>query len=222
MRPYRTKVHHVKGTSDWAYYIREHSSTMIAKGQDEQELLSLANKIPFDDRYNVMASLDDLQPHLIREHFTQIKSEFARNAKNMSIEELGEQINIIGGTKKAYFLKNFGLLFFNNHPKKFFPATQIDVVYFSDGAGGDLIEEKIFRGALDRITQNALDYIKNRYIKKTVIKHPDEAKAQRFWNYPFAAIEEALVNAVYYRSYGEREPIEVRIDAEAITITSYP
>jgi ATP-dependent DNA helicase RecG len=96
----------------------------------------------------------------------------------MSIEELGEQINIIGGTKKAYFLKNFGLLFFNNHPKKFFPATHIDVVYFSDGAGGDLIEEKIFKGALGRITQDALDYIKNRYIKETVIKHPNVLNTQ--------------------------------------------
>ena len=53
MRPYKTKVHHIKGVSDWAYYIRKHSSTVVAKGQDEQELLSLANKIPFDDRYNV-------------------------------------------------------------------------------------------------------------------------------------------------------------------------
>ena len=169
-----------------------------------------------------MVSLDDLEPYLIREHLTQIKSELARDAKNISIEELGEQMNIIGGTKEAYFPKNVGLLFFNSHPEKFFSATQIDVVYFLDGAGGDLIEEKIFKGALGRITQDALDYIKNRYIKKTVIEHPDEAKAQRFWNYPFAAIEEALVNAVYHRSYEEREPIEVRIDAEAITIISYP
>jgi ATP-dependent DNA helicase RecG len=53
MRPYKTKVHHIKGVSDWAYYFRKHSSTVVAKGQDEQELLSLANKIPFDDRYNV-------------------------------------------------------------------------------------------------------------------------------------------------------------------------
>lgn len=222
MRPYKTKVHHVKGVSDWAYYIRKHSSTVVAKGQDEQELLSLANKIPFDDRYNVTASLDDLEPHLIREYLSQIKSELAKDAKNMSIEQLGERMNIIGGTKEAPFPKNVGLLFFNSHPEKFFPATQIDVIYFPDGASGDVIEEKVFKGALGRITQDALDYIKNRYIKETVIKHADKAQAERFWNYPFSAIEEALVNAVYHRSYEEREPIEVRIDQDAITIISYP
>lgn len=222
MRPYKAKVQHIKGKSDWAYYIRKHSSTVIAKGQDEQELLSLANKIPFDDRYNVTASLDDLEPHLIREFLTQIKSELAKDAKNMSIEELGERMNIIGGTKEAPFPKNVGLLFFNSNPDKFFPATQIDVVNFPDGASGDIIEEKIFKGALGRITQDALEYIKNRFIKETVIKHADKPQAQRFWNYPFQAIEEALVNAVYHRSYEEREPIEVRIDQDAITIISYP
>jgi Predicted transcriptional regulator containing an HTH domain and an uncharacterized domain shared with the mammalian protein Schlafen len=30
-----------------------------------------------------------------------------------------------------------GLLFFNEAPERFFPATQIDVVWFPDGAGGD-------------------------------------------------------------------------------------
>jgi len=41
-------------------------------------------------------------------------------------------------------------------------------------------------------------------------------------NYPIEAIEEALVNAVYHRDYGIREPVEVRITPEELTITSYP
>ena len=40
--------------------------------------------------------------------------------------------------------------------------------------------------------------------------------------YLFAAMEEALVNAVYHRSYEIREPIEVRILPDHVTITSYP
>ncbi len=44
----------------------------------------------------------------------------------------------------------------------------------------------------------------------------------RFYNYPFSALEEALVNAVYHRSYETREPIEVRILPDQVTIASYP
>lgn len=44
----------------------------------------------------------------------------------------------------------------------------------------------------------------------------------RFWNFPYAAIEEAMVNAVYHRSYEEREPIEVRITPEDLVVLSFP
>ena len=44
-----------------------------------------------------------------------------------------------------------------------------------------------------------------------MIKHPQQGQAERFWNFPIGAIEEALVNAIYDRSYEEREPVEVRI-----------
>ena len=47
-------------------------------------------------------------------------------------------------------------------------------------------------------------------------------EAERFFNYPYEALEEALVNAVYHRSYEIREPIEVRILPDGVTIASYP
>ena len=37
-----------------------------------------------------------------------------------------------------------------------------------------------------------------------------------------AAIEEALVNAMYHRGYDQREPVEVRVNPEGIDIVSYP
>lgn len=40
--------------------------------------------------------------------------------------------------------------------------------------------------------------------------------------FPFAAIEEALSNAVYHRAYDEREPIEVRVENDQIEIWSFP
>lgn len=42
----------------------------------------------------------------------------------------------------------------------------------------------------------------------------------RVWNFPFSAIEEAVVNAVYHRSYEEREPIEV--SPEELVVLSFP
>ena len=120
------------------------------------------------------------------------------------------------------FPKNVGLLFFNERPDRFFPATQIDVVWFPDGPGGDQFEEKEFRGPLSIILSEAISYIERNYLKEIVVKYPHKPEAERFWNFPIGAIEEALVNAIYHRSYEEREPVEVRITREELLVLSYP
>ncbi|NCU60538.1 transcriptional regulator, partial [Idiomarina sp. FenBw--71] len=221
-RPYKARTSLGDKKADWAFYLRKHTSTVRAKGADEHELLSLAATVPFDDRYQQSASLTDLSPHLIREFLQEIGSELAGEAADLDVEALGRRMNVVGGPAEMAFPKNVGLLFFNEHPERFFPATQIDVVYFPDGPGGNRFEEKEFRGPLGRITRDAVDYIARNYLKETVIKHPDRPQAERFWNYPLAAIEEAVVNAVYHRSYEIREPIEVRITPQELIVLSFP
>ena len=221
-RPYKAKLGLGKDQKEFGYFIRKGSSTVRAKGQDETELLSLAATVPFDDRLNQQARVDDLSRELMREFLKDVGSDLAAKARRMPLVELGRQMNVVGGSKEAPFPLNVGLLFFNTEPHKFFPATQIDVVWFPDGAGGDKFTEKEFRGPLPRMLRESLDYIRRNYISETVIKHHDRAEATRVENFPFPAIEEAVVNAVYHRGYDVREPVEVRIYRDELIILSYP
>ncbi len=221
-RPYRAKVRIGKNVREWAWYIRKGTGTVKAKDEDERELMSLAASVPFDDRYQQTAQISDLSPHLIREYLTEIDSDLVFDAGQLDAEALGRRMNIVGGPKEVSFPKNVGLMFFNKSPSRFFPATQIDVVYFPDGPGGDHFEEKEFLGPLGEMIRESIDYIDRNYLKQIVIKHPDRPEAERVWNFPLAAIEEAVVNAVYHRSYEIREPIEVRITHEDLVVLSYP
>ena len=221
-RPYKAWITLGKSTNEWAYFIRKGSTTVRAKGNDERELLGLANTIPFDDRVNHQATLADLDLGLIRTFLRAIGSDLYRTSANMDFEALCRQMQIVDGPPEATFPRNVGLLFFNEGPHRFFPQAQIDVVYFPDGAGGDSFEEKIFHGPLDRMLREALAFIQSRFLGERVIKYPDRAEAQRFYNFPYEALEEALANAVYHRGYDEREPIEVRISPEEIVIVNYP
>lgn len=221
-RPYKAKLGLGKDCKEWGYFIRKGSSTVRAKGPDETELLSLAATIPFDDQINQRASLDDLSRELIVSFLDGVKSPLAESAQKLAMADLGRQMNIVEGPKEAVFPKNVGLLFFNPEPWHFFPATQIDVVWFPEGPGGDTFTEKMFRGPLDRMLREAMNYIRRNYISETVVKHPDRAEVTRIENVPYAALEEAVANAVYHRGYDVREPIEIRIGREDVVVLSYP
>jgi len=47
--------------------------------------------------------------------------------------------------------------------------------------------------------RNALAYIRNNIIKKRVQKVSGRAEAGRYFNYPYGAVEEALVNTGYHK-----------------------
>lgn len=222
-RPYKAKVSLSKDSKEYAYYIRKHSSTIRAKGADEAELLSLAATVPFDDRINQRAKVEDLSRELMRDYLNQVGSDLAKQASELSLVELGRQMGVVGGPEEAPFPLNVGLMMFNPEPWRFFPVMQIDVVWFpKEGPGGNKFSEKIFKGPIPRMTRDALDYIKRNFISETVIKHHGRAESTRVENFPYDAIEEALVNAVYHRGYDTREPIEVRIEHGELFVISYP
>ena len=204
------------------YYIRKLSSTVEARGNDKIELLSLAQNVPFDDRYNQQATLTDLELPLIEAFLAEVDSELVAHTKNPAFEILCRQMKIVGGASEFPLPHNVRLMFFNRRPDKFFPYSQIDVVKFPSGTGGNTIIEKSFFGSLNQQIRDALYYIRASVIEEFTLKQSHKAEADRFFNYPYQAIEEILVNAVYHRSYELREPIEVRILPDSITIVSYP
>jgi ATP-dependent DNA helicase RecG len=222
-RPYKAKISLGKDVKEFAYYIRKGSSTVRAKGADETELMSLATTIPHDDRVNQQAKLADLSRELMQDYLQQVGSDLATQAPTLSLFELGRQMGVIGGPSEMPMPLNVGLMMFNPEPWRFFPVMQIDVVWFpKEGPGGNKFSEKVFKGPIPRMTGDALDYIQRNLITETVIKHPDRAEATRVENFPYAAIEEAVVNAVYHRGYDTREPIEIRLERDEMMIISYP
>lgn len=221
-RPYKAPVSLSKLNKRYAYYIRKASKTVIAKAQDEKELFELASTVPFDDRMHNNATINDLDLGLIRAYLQQVKSDLFIEASKMDFVQLCRNMNIVDGPDEYVRPKNVGLMFFNPHPDKYFPQTQIDVVHFPEGPGADSFTEKTFKGPINTMLADALNHIRSQFLEEKIQKFPDKAEAERRFNYPYIAIEEALTNAVYHRSYEIREPIEVRILPDRITIGSFP
>ena len=152
-RPYKAPRAVTAKNKEYRYYIRRYSSTIEARGEDERELISLTANVPFDDRYNQQAAVGDLSSRLLNDFLREVGSGLATEAPDLSAEAVGRQLNVVGGPNEALLPRNVGLLFFNEEPRRFFPATQIDVVYFPEGPGGDQFDEKVFVGPLSQITR---------------------------------------------------------------------
>lgn len=218
-RPYKAPETSKKG-SQYFSWIRRYSKSVKAKRDEERLLFNLSENIPHDDRINHHADINDFELNLIKEFLQEINSDFTIQS-NTTMEEISHILQIGRGPQEYFKPINVGLLFFTSDPSQYFPCARIEIVEFLDDVGDNLIE-KTFTGSLQTQIRSALQYIKNSIIKEKVTKVSGQAESNRFYNYPYEAIEETLVNAVYHRSYEIREPIEVSIRQDRIEILSFP
>ena len=222
-RPYKAPVSLSEKKPEKAWYIKRGSITIKVKegSDDERRLLELTARIPFDDRINQQSTLNDLSLHLIQEHLKEVMSSLYDESTKISFADLCKQMKIAKGPDEFLRPTNAGLLMFNERPDRFFSGAKIEIVVHKGKVGKDY-SEKIFTGSIVKQLRDALSFIKTTIIQEYVSKAPNQAEAVRYFNYPYQAIEEALVNAVYHRSYERDNPVEVQILQDRIEILSFP
>ena len=161
---------------------------------------------------------------LVRDFLTQTGSRLVEQLETNSPLQILRQMDLVEGPNENVRIKNIALMLFSYHPEKFFPSTQVDIVIYPKGKDADpdnFIEIDPIKGPVHQIIRRTLDYVKTMVIRQKVTKVATKAEADRTFNYPYQALEEVIVNALYHRSYQEREPVEISIMPEQIEIISY-
>jgi len=204
-----------------AYYVRQGSESVRAQGDVLTQLMQMTARVPFDDRRNNSVQVDVISPSLVRKYLADIRSDLVAPEVNLPDRDLYRYMKIVSPMNGHEAPRNVALLFFTENPDQYFPATRLEVVQFGDDAGGDLIEEKIFRGPIHFQLRQALDYL-NSFSTSMIKKVPGRAEAHKTVAFPYEAMEEALVNAVYHKSYEVYEPIKVYLYPDRMEIISYP
>lgn len=223
-RPYKCPVSFSsgkKGRTEKDYYIRRLSSTIRAGANDVKELFSVSADVPFDDRINRNAGMSDLCQPLMHRFLCDVNSDLCKEAEKMSANVLAESMQVVSGPKEDRRPLNVGLMFFNYRPDDFFKYARIEVIDKPDPTGEGMTE-RIFTGPLNIQLKEALAFIKSYVIAERIFKYPDRAESDRFFNYPYEAIEEMLTNAVFHKSYQIYEPITVTFTPEKMTVLSCP
>lgn len=213
-----------KGKSPLKYYIRSKASTIEARGETLDEVRALADRTPFDERGNEAIKIEDISGVLVYEHLKTVKSKLAENFASRPLEDILDEMNLLTGPSENRLVKNVAAMMFCEHPEKFFPATQVDIVLFPEGSIENpdiLVEVPKIVGPVPKMISEALSYLRTNVIKKRISKPDDNEKSDKAYNYPYQAFEEAVVNALYHRDYQEREPVEITIEPTHIDILSY-
>ena len=222
VRPHKCPVAISKNAkSEKAYYIRKANSTIRANAMEERALIEYAGKVPFDERPNRKAGVNDLARGLLAQYLEEVGSDLSVGAYDRSVADLARDMRLLDGPPEDEHPLNVALMFFNPHPENFFPYAQIEVVIKPDPTGQGMIEQT-FKGPIDYQLRSALQYIQNMIIAEKIHKHPDRAEADRHWNYPYPAVEEILANAVYHKAYDSYTPIVVTVTPTELTISSTP
>jgi len=200
-------------------YIRLGPETVEAKGDIEAQLLQLTAKVPFDDRRAHEASVEKLRESRVREFLADIDSGLTEERDALQIYR---RMQIVAPVNGHCVPRNIGLLFFTDDPEEWFRGARIEVVQFAADSSGNALEERVFRGPLHHQLREAISYLRS-FSTRHLQKLPDRPEVKGWVSYPLAAMEEALVNAVYHRSYeGTQEPTKVYLYPDRIEIISYP
>ena len=223
-RPYSVMESVVAKKSIPKFYVRSKSSTLEAKGEILDGVRDLANRTPFDDRGNDKITIDDISAVRVYEHLKAVGSKLVDEFGRKPLLEILDAMDLLVGPTENRQIKNVAAMMFCERPEIFFPVTQVDIVHFPEGGVENpdvMIEAPSIKGPVPKIIGETLSYLRTNVIKRRITKPTDTEKSVTVFNYPYQALEEAVVNALYHRDYMEREPVEITIEPTHIDILSY-
>ncbi len=234
-RPYSAPATLGKGAQH-KIYVRQGSTTVVATPLLENRLRELSAYRHFDDRTNTKASVDNFDLGLIQAYLQEIKSSLYAETLKLPLSDIALKMQIARQQGENIYPLNVGLLLFCKEPHRFFEGCKTNLVEFEDESGTKY-SEKTFVGPVHIQIREIMSYLDNNIIKQYTHKSSTKPEVDKFFNYPYQALEEVVVNSLYHRSYENPTPNEIRIyksfkkgvtnaaeieDSRRIEILSYP
>ncbi|MBQ2883166.1 MAG: putative DNA binding domain-containing protein [Alphaproteobacteria bacterium] len=225
-RPYTIPIDVTAKQSSPAFYVRSGTSSIVAKGEVLDELRDMASRIPFVERGNPQIKLSDISRIHLKDYLLKVNSRLHEVdlSSDTNLMDVLEQMDLLDGPSENRMIKNVAAMMFCRHQEQFFPVTIARMAIFHEGREKNPNNFKAFpviKGTVPEMIDKVLETLKANVIQERIIKPKDDARSIRFFNYPYQALEEAVVNAFYHRDYQVYEPVEITIEPHRISILSF-
>ncbi len=174
------------------------------------------------------ATVEDLDPILVRQLILRQKQRHPRIFSSMSKEKILENMRVIQKVGDTYRPTMAGLLALGTFPQKYFPRLVATFAAYPDSQAKKLTEDKTLRtvdnqtmvGAIPYIVQDILNAVRKNRRTGAVI---EGAFRKDLPDYPLEAVHEAIVNALQHRDYsdvGQASPVHVAMYPDRLQITN--
>lgn len=203
------------------YWVRIGAETVDAEHRGFlQDLMRQAGRVPWDDRRTLNARLEDMREAKVREFLRDVESGLLRESE---AESIYRRMRLTMKVNDHDVPRNVGLLLFSTDPTEWFRGARIEVVQFAADRGGDVQEERMFTGGLLDQYRGCMSYLENLSVNH-LQKRERRSELRSWTSYPVPALQEALVNALYHRSYDVEhpDPTKVYLFPDRVEVVSYP
>ena len=129
-----------------------------------------------------------------------------------TIEEILDRAGALHKSDGNYVFTNAGYLFFASNPRKHFGSAFVRLLRYDVRSEelrnrGGMTLDKDFDGPLPNIIRNLRVFLKDSALFRTLSKRNPDGGFTDESEYPFIAVDEALVNAIVHREYAVTTPI---------------
>jgi len=226
-------VHHVWHNNHAYYYIRVGSLSREADTTELQRLFQRRGSVRFETQPVTGSSMADLSQPRLTEYFATVRGQSVPDREDIDGWERllhNTEFLVESATDSDRVCSVAGLLLFGVSPKRFLPHATIDVAVFHgtekeydakfrDTADSALVRLRNEQG--DMVSPGMVDQVLGMLQPHLSTEYLDGAVRTRKWDYPEAALREALVNAVVHRDYLlSATNIEVAVYSDRVEIVS--
>ena len=200
-------------------FMRVGATTVQMRRDEYERLLLLRRQSPFDGREAPDATLADIDEGKVRWYL-----ERAAHERNIPVDpalpavENLKRLELARERDGRMVLTVAALLFFGKQPRHFAPHSMIRLARFQGATPSNFIDRLDLAGTLPEMIDEAERFVlRNTRVAAKVTGF----ERREITEYPYAAVREAIANAVAHRDY-DREDVEVRVSifADRIEVQS--
>jgi ATP-dependent DNA helicase RecG len=206
-------------TSAKEAYQRRGTSSLKLSQEAVRELQQRSLEAPFEDEPVIPFDVGLLDPQLVSE--LQRKLAESQTLENPVELDLFNRRLLVERDGLRY-LTVAGLLTLGKDPQRHVPGASVRVLKFDGaeekvGTERNVVKDETFEGPIPRLIPAVRDFVRSQLREYDFYL---DGKFVKVSEYPAAAWEEAIVNAVVHRSYHSRSSIFVKLFADRLEVQS--